>query len=78
MLVIDEGYVDIDSNLSYGGLPLEDTYAMIKPVSAQVSYDQIMSVVHGHGFEVVSELQTKLSMTLANQFYCEHLGISPI
>jgi nucleoside diphosphate kinase len=35
-----------------------------------------MAVVVGHGFEVVSEIKTKLSLQVAHQFYNEHVGKS--
>lgn len=63
-----------DVNLSYGGLPLEDTFAMIKPLSSQINYDEIKAIIAGHGFEIVSEINTKLSLQVAHQFYNEHVG----
>lgn len=61
-------------NVSYGGMPLEDTYAMIKPLSSQINYDEIVSIVKGHGFEIISELKTRLPLSVAHQFYNEHVG----
>lgn len=60
--------------LSLGGLALQETYAMIKPITADLHYDAIMSIVAGFGFEVVSEVKTQLTKPLADKFYGEHKG----
>jgi adenylate kinase len=55
-------------------VPIQDTFAMIKPGTADASYRDIRSVVSAHGFDVVQELRTKLSYNQARQFYAEHEG----
>jgi nucleoside diphosphate kinase/adenylate kinase family enzyme len=55
-------------------LPLEDTFAMIKPVTADSHAEEILGVVAGHGFEVVQQLRTSLTLAQAEQFYAEHRG----
>jgi nucleoside-diphosphate kinase len=55
-------------------LIVQDTFAMIKPLIAEANYDEIMSIIAAHGFTVVSELKTKMSITQAKLFYEEHAG----
>lgn len=55
-------------------LPLEDTFAMIKPVTADSHAEEILAVVAGQGFEVVQQLRTSLSLAQAELFYAEHRG----
>lgn len=55
---------------------LEDTFAMIKPITSQSSADEILAVIAGHGFQIVSHLHTTLSMNLVEKFYSEHKGKS--
>ena len=47
---------------------------MIKPGTADASYQEIRDVVAAHGFEVVQELRTSLSLPQAQMFYAEHEG----
>jgi nucleoside diphosphate kinase/adenylate kinase family enzyme len=53
---------------------IQDTFAMIKPGTADASYQEIRDVVAAHGFEVVQELRTSLSLPQAQMFYAEHEG----
>eukprot|EP00605_Chrysophyceae_sp_TOSAG23-4_P001433 GSChrysophyteH1.ASY1.ANO1.1561.1 assembled CDS len=53
-------------------IPIQDTFAMIKPGTADAVYQEITDVVAGHGFQVVQELRTQLSLTQAKMFYAEH------
>ena len=55
-------------------LPLEDTFAMIKPVTADSFAEEILSVVVGQGFEVVQQLRTSFTLAQAELFYAEHRG----
>lgn len=55
---------------------LEDTFAMIKPVTSQAHAEEILAVITGHGFQIVQQLHTTLSMTLVESFYGEHKGKS--
>ena len=57
-----------------GGMGNQETYVMIKPIASTLHYDAIMSIIVGHGFEIVSELRTKLSKAAAGRFYVEHKG----
>lgn len=67
---------DVLSNTgsSLSGLPLTDTFAMIKPTTASVFADEIKAGVLAHGFEIVSELRTRLSLPQVERFYREHEG----
>lgn len=51
---------------------LEETFAMIKPIAASYYGDEIISVILGHGFEIVQQLSTTLTIQKAEQFYAEH------
>ena len=51
---------------------LEETFAMIKPIAASNYGDEIISVILGHGFEIVQQLSTTLTLQKAEQFYAEH------
>ena len=51
---------------------LEDTFAMIKPIAASNYGDEIISVILGHGFEIVQQLNTTLTIQKAELFYTEH------
>lgn len=57
-----------------GGLPNQETFVMIKPIASILHYDSIMSIIVGQGFEILSELRTKLSKAAAGRFYAEHKG----
>lgn len=57
-----------------GGMANQETYVMIKPIASTLHYDAIMSIIVGHGFEIVSEMRTKLSKATAGRFYGEHKG----
>jgi nucleoside diphosphate kinase len=56
------------------GLPTEDTFAMIKPITAATNADAILSIAASNGFQVVSRLHTSLTLSQAQQFYEEHRG----
>jgi nucleoside-diphosphate kinase len=47
---------------------------MIKPVTASLHADAVLAIVAAHGFEVVGELRTTLSLAQAQLFYEEHRG----
>jgi adenylate kinase len=55
-------------------IPLQDTFAMIKPGTCDSSYQDITDIIVSHGFEIVQELKTKLSLIQAQIFYSEHEG----
>ena len=55
-------------------LSLEDTFAMIKPVTADSFAEEILSVVVGQGFEIVQQLRTSFTLAQAELFYAEHRG----
>lgn len=59
---------------SFGGLPLQETYAMIKPITAQTSGDEIISILKGHGFTILGQIMIPLTSELAEGFYAEHRG----
>ena len=56
------------------GIPMQDTFAMIKPITSEIAGADIMSVIAANGFEVVAELKIKLTLQQAEAFYAEHLG----
>lgn len=60
------------SEKSLGGLPLESTCAVMKPLAAEKHYDEIVGVILSQGFEVVSELKTKLTERRAKALYQKH------
>jgi hypothetical protein len=43
------------------GLKVEETLAMIKPIASEMHAHEIISIIHAHGFEIVSEMRTTLS-----------------
>lgn len=51
---------------------IEETFAMIKPITATNHADEIKSVILGHGFDIIGEINTTLSLQKAEQFYFEH------
>jgi nucleoside diphosphate kinase len=51
---------------------LEETFAMIKPITASNYGEDIIAVILGHGFEIVQQLSTTLTLQKAEQFYSEH------
>ena len=51
---------------------IEDTFAMIKPLAATNNSEEIISVILGHGFEIVQQLHTRMTLEKAEQFYEEH------
>ena len=53
---------------------VEDTFAMIKPGTANIFYQEIKDVIALNGFEVITECRTKLSREQAKKFYVEHEG----
>ena len=53
-------------------MPIQDTYAMIKPGTADAHYQSIIDVILGHGFTILQELKTTLSYQQACEFYGEH------
>ena len=55
-----------------GGLILEDTCAILKPLTAELCYDEIIAVVRSHGFVIVSEIKTHLTEERSREFYAEH------
>jgi nucleoside diphosphate kinase/adenylate kinase family enzyme len=55
-------------------IPVQDTFAMIKPGTSQMNYDEIMDTIHAQGFEVRQELKTRLTPAQAAAFYGEHEG----
>jgi adenylate kinase len=59
---------------SCGGLPLQETYAMIKPLTAHLHRDDILSIIKGQGFLICDQVMTQLSTELAESFYGEHRG----
>jgi len=59
---------------SFGGLILQETYAMIKPFTAEIYYDKIISIIKGHGFIITGEIKLQLTNDLAELFYQEHRG----
>ena len=65
----------LKNNISDGNI-IEDTYAMIKPLTATEHYDEIMAIIMAHGFEVVREAKIRLSRIQAENFYNEHKGKS--
>lgn len=56
------------------GLPTEDTFAMIKPGTADLYRNQINAVIALHGFEVVAETRARLTLGQTEAFYVEHRG----
>jgi adenylate kinase len=57
---------------SSGGLVLEETCAVLKPLTADLYYDEIIAVVRSQGFEIISELKTQLTDHWIRDFYAEH------
>jgi len=55
-------------------IPVQDTYAMIKPGTSQMNYQEIIDTIHAQGFEVRQELKTQLTPAQAAAFYGEHEG----
>jgi nucleoside diphosphate kinase len=55
-----------------GGLVLEDTCAVLKPLTAELHYDDIIAVVRSQGFEIISEIKTQLTEQRIRAFYAEH------
>jgi nucleoside diphosphate kinase homolog 5 len=55
-------------------LPLEDTFAMIKPVTSEMHAAEIFAAIAGQGFQIVQQLHTKLTLQQAEMFYAEHRG----
>ena len=58
------------------GLPLETTLGMIKPLTSNTKYDEITSILTGHGFEITAECRITLTSELTDKFYAEHVGKS--
>jgi 2',3'-cyclic-nucleotide 2'-phosphodiesterase/3'-nucleotidase len=50
---------------------LEDTVALIKPTFAESCYDEIMAIIAGHGFQVISECRFNLTSELLTELYPE-------
>ena len=61
------------ANINDGSL-IEDTYAMIKPLTSTESYDEIIAIIIAHGFEIVKEAKIKFNRLQAESFYGEHKG----
>ena len=57
---------------SSGGLMVEDTCAVLKPLTADIHYDDILAVVRSQGFEIVSEIKTHVTAERIREFYSEH------
>ena len=55
-------------------IPLEDTFAMIKPVTSETHAEEIFTTIAGHGFQIVQQLHTRLTLQQAEMFYAEHIG----
>ena len=64
----------VASTSSTPAIPIQDTFAMIKPGTSQVAYEEVMDTIRAHGFEIREELKTQLSPAQAAAFYGEHEG----
>ena len=53
---------------------LEDTFALIKPLTADVHTAAIEAIIATHGFEIVQQLYTTMTLPQAEMFYTEHRG----
>ena len=70
---------DVDSNnndiyILNGLNNIEDTFAIIKPITAINNSEEIISVILGHGFEIIKQLKTILTLEQVELFYAEHSG----
>lgn len=78
--ILEDNNINNNSNnnsspeYSFGGLILQETYGMIKPFTAEINYDNIISIIKGHGFTIVGEIKIQLTTDLAELFYQEHRG----
>lgn len=67
-------YLDLFFSDAINDLREEDTFALIKPYTADVYAEDVLSVISAHGFEIISQLRTQLPYPLVREFYSEHVG----
>ena len=53
------------------GYSVEDTLALVKPGFSECNYDEISSIIAGHGFEIVSECRFHLTPAMLSELYPE-------
>ena len=56
---------------STGQFSVEDTLALIKPNFAESCYDDIIAIIAGHGFDIISECRFRLTPVFLSELYPE-------
>jgi 2',3'-cyclic-nucleotide 2'-phosphodiesterase (5'-nucleotidase family)/nucleoside diphosphate kinase/adenylate kinase family enzyme len=70
-MCVDEGVAKAAQGGSAGCFSVEETLALIKPTFAESCYDDIIAIIAGHGFEIISECRFRLTPVFLSELYPE-------
>jgi len=69
--------VEDPNNGSDEAVVTEDTLALIKPCSSELHYRSIVSILLGHGFQIIAESRLNLTEKIVNDVYSHRVGTIP-